>query len=67
MCTGSHCMVALFTICHCLTMLENIGFKLFADMADFKNPRILFNGSQPDIVVKNGNKLTNINCHAIML
>ena len=29
-------------------------------MAGFKNPEILFHGPQPDIVVKNGNKLTVI-------
>ena len=50
----------LFTICHYLNVLENIGFKLFADLAGFKNPEILFNGPRPDIVVKNGNKLTVI-------
>ena len=50
----------LFTISHYLTALENIGFELFADLADFKNPEFLFNGSRPDIVVKNGNKLTVI-------
>ena len=34
----------LFTICHYPTALENIGFELFADLAGFKNPEILFNG-----------------------
>ena len=29
-----------------------IGFELFADLAGFKNPQILFNGPRPDIVVK---------------
>ena len=28
----------LFTICHYLTALENIGFELFADLSSFKNP-----------------------------
>ena len=50
----------LFTICHYLTMLENIGFELFVDLAGFKNPGILFKGPRPDIVVKNSNKLTVI-------
>ena len=27
-------------------------------MASFKYPKVLFNGPRPDIVVKNGNKLT---------
>ena len=55
----------LFTICHYLTPLENIGFELFTDLAGFKNPEILFNGPRPDIVVKNGNKLT-VTEHAAM-
>ena len=38
--------------------MENIGFHLFADLAGFKNPEILFNGPRPDIVVKNDDKLT---------
>ena len=50
----------LFTTCHYLTTLENVGFELFADLTDFKNPEILFNGPRPDIVVKIGNKLTVI-------
>ena len=48
----------LFTNCHYLTPLKNIGFELFADLAGFKNPEILFNGPRPDIVVKNDDKLT---------
>ena len=51
----------LFTICHYLTALENIGFKLFADLTSFKNPEILFNGPRPCIAVK-----TVINYHAAM-
>ena len=31
----------LFKICHYLTELENIGFKLFADLAGFKNPEMV--------------------------
>ena len=50
----------LFTTCHYLTTLENVGFELFADLTGFKNPEILFNGPRPDIVVKIGNKLTVI-------
>ena len=50
----------LFTICHYLTALENMGFKLFADLAGFINAEKFFNGPRPDIVVKNGNKLTVI-------
>ena len=50
----------LFTICHYLPALENIGFELFADLVGCKNPEILFNGPRSDIVVKNGNKLTVI-------
>ena len=46
----------LFTIYHYLTTLENIGFELFTYLAGFKNPEILFNGPQPAVVVKNGNK-----------
>ena len=40
--------------------LENIRFKLFADLGGFKNPEILFNGPWPDIMMKNDNKLTVI-------
>ena len=47
----------LFTIYHYLTALENVGFKLFADLVSFKNLEILFNGPRLDIAVKNGNKL----------
>ena len=50
----------LFTICYYLTALENIGFKLFADLAGFKKAEILFNCLRLDIVVKNGNKFTVI-------
>ena len=50
----------LFTICHYLTALENTGFKLFADLAGFKNLEVLFNAPRPDIVVKNGNNITVI-------
>ena len=53
----------LFMICHYLTSLENIGFKLFADLAGFKNPKILFNGSSTWYC---GEKLTVIEqscCH----
>ena len=56
----------LFTICHYLTPLENIEFELFAVLAGFKNPEILFNGPRSEIVVKNVNKLTVIElscCH----
>ena len=49
----------LFTICHYLTALESIGLELFTDLAGFKNPDILFNGTPPDVVVKNGNKHCN--------
>ena len=41
-----------------ITALENIGFELFADFSGFKNPETFFNLPRPDIVVKNGNKLT---------
>ena len=50
----------LSTICHYLKAVENIGFNLFAVLASFKKPEILFNGSRLDIVLKNGNKLTVI-------
>ena len=45
--------------------MENIGFHLFADLAGFKNPEILFNGPRPDIVVKSGNKLTVMDFYTV--
>ena len=47
-----------------LTMLENIGIKLFADLTSFKNPEIFLNGRLPDIVVKNSKKhsLIELSC-----
>ena len=45
---------------HYLTALESTGFKLFDNLVGFKNPEILFNGTLPDTVEKNSNKLTVI-------
>ena len=50
----------LFTICHYLKLLENMGFELFADLDGFRNPAEFFNGPRPDILLKIGNELTAI-------
>ena len=47
----------MYTICHFLKALENLGFELFADLDGFKNPAELFNSSRPDIAMKIGNEL----------
>ena len=47
----------LFTICHYLKLLENIGFSLYADLEGFQSPSEFFNGPRPDIIVQEGNEL----------
>ena len=49
-----------------ITVLENIGFELFADLASFKNPEILSNVPRPDIVVKTVINSLLQNYHAAM-
>lgn len=50
----------LFTICHYLKSLENLGFELFADLDGFRSPAEFFDGPRPDILLKIGNELNAI-------
>ena len=50
----------LYTMCHYLSEFENVGFKLYADLIDFKSPTELFSRLIPDIVLVRNNKLVVI-------
>ena len=50
----------LYTMCHYLSEFENVGFKLYADLIDFKSPTELFSRLIPDIVLVRNDKLVVI-------
>ena len=50
----------LFTICHCLFLLDRCGYTIYADILGYKNPSELFRNLRPDIVLLKRDSLVSI-------
>ena len=47
----------LVTLCHYLSLLENVGYKLYADIEGRTNPAELFNNLRPDVALLHDDEL----------